>query len=234
MRLFNLYLLTVLLALCACAERTDQETANQLDLDPMYKKVKTIISLADCNGPGGVYTTEVHSSRDSYTFFKQEFDDGSFEVFLNKKGGWTIDSSGEKGDAISINQVEMIRGHELHKMHMMPELLFTDLSHVGTENYHGVLCEKYQGLDHLKHPVHLYNDQESQLVRGVTLQNSLDTSEIIEIFNSHWTDSDYGKVVEKASIIQAGKDTFFFDFKSVIFNSDEFRRKDLKWLEDLF
>ncbi|MEO0573688.1 MAG: hypothetical protein AAF039_18455, partial [Bacteroidota bacterium] len=78
--------------------------------------------------------------------------------------------------------------------------------------------ELYSGIDRLDNPVEIYYDRTIKQIRIIEFPNMMDTTEVIKIEYKKWMESDYGKLAKKIEIIQAKKDTFNFDFKTVEIN----------------
>ena len=70
-------------------------------------------------------------------------------------------------------------------------------------------------MDKLDNPAKLLYNREEKLISKIELINPKDSSQSIEIHYDKWMDSKYGKMVKEIYIVQAKKDTFFFDFQSL-------------------
>jgi hypothetical protein len=188
------------------------------------KLVQTIITKADCTSPNGAYTTEIHSSSDGYLFFRQIADKDKSEykaVVLNKEEAFDLKDGFTLGDKIPKEAIVMLQGHDFQRMALTPEFFFGTLKYEGKETFQSEKCKKYKGTDALGNPVSLFFNKKEQL-SGLSFPNSLNPSETIEILFKEWGTSDYGQIVKKVEIIQAGKDVFTFNFTEVIFNSPLF------------
>ncbi len=213
-------LFSVILAVqCSCS--TDQTKQKELELMPQYQKIQTIIAIADCNGPNGNYVTEVRSSIRGSTYFHQKKNDeqNPFIASVDTAGkGYIIDEKSVILDTLSPQHVEMIRGHEIHKMISRPDLFFKNIHYVKDTIYMSEDHELHKGLDNLEHPVNLFYNRMTHFISKIELLKSLDTSQVIEIINSDWIASEYGQMPQKAVIVQAKKDSFRFNFHTLKIN----------------
>ncbi|MEM9545218.1 MAG: hypothetical protein AAGA77_04560, partial [Bacteroidota bacterium] len=53
----------------------------------------------------------------------------------------------------------------------------------------------------------------------VEFLNMMDTTEVIQVEYKKWVESEYGKLAKEIEIVQAKKDTFHFDFKTIEINN---------------
>lgn len=188
-----------------------------------------LVSIARCTGPDLNYTTEVHSTKDSYSFFKQIFlpDSMQFEAIISGDTGFALSEEGAIKDTLSPASIEMIKSHEFHKMHLMPNQFYSDIRFDKELRYQAILCEKYLAKDHMSNPVSLLLDKTENRITGIILLNPVDTTEKIEIIYRNWMDSPMGQLVKSVEIIQASRDTFLFEFEEVKINDSGFRRISL-------
>ncbi len=203
------------------------ESPGTLVMDERYANVRTIIAVADCDGPLGSYTTEVHSTTDNYTYFFQTYSykPSTFHAVLpDAHNAIRFDPKISLFDTLPNFVPGVIRSQEFHKLTMFPNTYLSDLSYVKDRRFMGQDCEQYSGFDKSKNQGHIYYNKNNKLVVGVELLSPIDSTQRIDIFNEEWTDSNYGKLVKKVEIVQAGKDTFTFNFQSVEINSPDFKR----------
>jgi len=209
----------ILLSFLSCSEKPAQH--KELSLSDDYDKIKKIISIADCKSPSDEYVTEVHSSTDGNCYFYQKSNSGR-PPFIAKidteYNGYMIDSTGNILDTLTKEMKSMLNGHELHMMQVHPSLYFTEISFVEKGIVMNKECEVFQGRDKLDNLTKLYFNRDMGVISKIELLNPVDTSETIQIINKVWKDSDYGKLVQEADIIQAEKDTFSFVFKTIEIN----------------
>ena len=206
-----------LLGIISC--KNEKNTKNhKLSLDPSYLEIENINSFANCNGPNGDYTTEVISEKNGALFFSQVFEyrDLPFIAQLNSNNkGYAIDKNGKISDTLSNVSIEMIRSHDFHRLQTNPKTFFHQIKfnkNVETD------IELYSGIDRLNNPVKIHYDRAIKQIRIIEFLNMMDTTEVIKIEYKNWIDSDYGKLAKEIEIVQAKKDTFNFDFKTIEIN----------------
>lgn len=199
-----------------------------IELDPVYQKFENLVSMANCYGPNGKYETEVQSTKDNYTYFKQEFESENdvFEAYIvDGKFGFSINGDSEVKDTLSKESIEIIKSHEFHKIHMLPNLYFRNIVYSSNELYHGKMNQKFNAIDVSSNGVSLFYDIKEKLISGIIMVNPVDTTEQIEIIYRDWMDSKFGKIAKKIEIIQGGKDVYIFDYKIVRINEMGFEKK---------
>lgn len=215
MRSIN-YLFALLVAMqWSCTEKPKDKT---IVLSSDYQKIQDIVSVAHCSSPFGQYITEVHSLADGSCYFKQLFSDSDspFIVKLDSlNNGYLVTENDSVVTTLSPEDVEMIRGHEFHKMSMDPWQFYTNIHFDKNVTHLGADHERYLAMDRLDNPAKLLYNREEKLISKIELINPKDTSQTIEIHYDKWVDSTYGKMAREIYIVQAKKDTFFFDFRSL-------------------
>ncbi len=211
----SMYLGVFILLLISCGQN---EKVPELILDSRYPKIQHISTFANCLGPEGRYTTEVKSSSDGSCFFSQvDANSGkSFTAIINSDlMGFVIDSMQTVIDTLPNRAVEMIRSHDFHRLHFNPQHFFDSI----VFDYHlDKDLSLYRAIDRLRNPISIYYNRNTRQISKVELLSPIDTTEVIEIINKKWTNSDYGKMVEEIEIIQAKKDTFYFKFERIEIN----------------
>ena len=142
---YGIYFL--LATILSCSNNTKQK---EINLDKKYTEIQDIYSIANCDSPFGKYTTEVHSFIDGSCYFKQEFLDNNspfiVKIDSNNKG-YIIDENEVVMDTLGKLDVEMIRGHEIHKMSINPKFYFKNLVYQMQEKHLGNDHELYNGND---------------------------------------------------------------------------------------
>nr|WP_298996638.1 hypothetical protein [uncultured Allomuricauda sp.] len=205
------------LGMISCKEGKDTKK-KKLSLDSRYLQIENIHSFANCNGPNGDYTTEVTSEKDGNLTFYQvyEYRDSPFRAeLISFDKGYVITENGKDSDTLSNISIEMIRSHDFHRLQTNPKAFFEDIEfEKDLENK----LELYSGIDRLKNPVKLYYDPKMEQIRIIEFLNMMDTTEVIKIEYKKWLESDYGKLAKEIEIVQAKKDTFNFDFKTIQIN----------------
>ena len=211
---------------CKLEEKNSfNERLKELELEPKYEDFRNIKSFADCIGPNSNYKTEIWSTDHPFTYFKQTYESNEkdYEVFINGIEGEVINKKREAIDTLSKEQIEMIRSHEFHKIHIMPNQFYKNLTYIGMEDYQGKRCENYVGNDILENRINLYFNRKNKLIMGIIMLNPIDTTEQIEIQYKEWMESKIGKIAKKVDIIQGEKDVYEFNFNEVLINVRTFR-----------
>lgn len=212
------YYLILFITLSALACKESPKKVPQLTLDRRYSQVNTIHAIASCQGPQGAYSTEVQSSSDGHMIFTQVFDyrDDAFIAQIDEDGNGTIlDTDMEAIDTMPAHVVEMIRSHDMHRMHIDPNFYFRDITY---ETVYDSMVQIFIAYDALDHPVTIYYDRSSQNISQLDLINPTDTTEMIQIKYLAYRPSGYGDLADEVAIIQDGRDTFLFRYQSVEIN----------------
>ena len=215
-QLTNYSICILLVILWSCSKK--QAEQKELVLHSNYDQIQDIVSIADCDSPFGKYITEVHSLTDGSCYFFQKFADNNvpFIVKVNADNkGHIINEQDVILDTLSTEDVEMIRGHEIHKMSIDPWFFFEDITYEKQLKYLGTESELYNGKDNLDNPVEIVYNRRKKLISKIALLNPKDTLQTIEILYDKWVQSNYGKMLKEIKIVQAKKDTFYFDFRSL-------------------
>ena len=234
MKTQNWLLLFSFMVIFSCKNENSTNTNNasehDLVLDSTYDQIQTIASVAQCQGVDLQYTTEVHSTSDGYTFFRQRFEDRPDDmavVLPNFQTGFSINRRTKEIDTLDKAVQEVIRAHEFHKMSIFPKSMFENLRYAESVDFHGRECDKFSGVDRSGLDVELYYNPVKKRVEGLQMINMLDTTETILVTHKSWTDSEYGKLLKSLELVQAGKDTFTFEFTEVEINGPDFIRREL-------
>lgn len=231
----------VLIGFIACSSSSEKaqekkqspeaETNPSLLLNPLYEEVNQIVAKANCQGPSGKYHSEVHTSKDGYVFFFQDYTyrNAVFKaVLLNLAEGYTLDEENQLADTLNAPMLEFIKGHTFHDMGMYPERYFDNLTFAGEESYQGQEVEKYTGRDAIDNPVEIFYKRANKRIQGVKIRNPFEgkSEEVLEFMYSDWQNSEFGDIAQKVKIIQAAKDTFFFDYYAININPVGFKKLD--------
>ncbi len=226
--LFTSSVLLLLLLAFSCKSRNKEKTLSieeilQGSLEAVAPAItrdslQTIISLANCISPKGDYTTEVHTAKGGYQFFRQvySFKPDIFEACLIN------DSTGYEGTDTAIlseESVEMIRGHAFHAILLELPDRFHDFTKL--DNY------SLRAKDRLGNNCTLYFENDSKRLNRLVITNSPDKRESINITYSKWRKSGSFLLPFEVTISQGGKN-FIFRFSSIQINSPGFRRRLLK------
>ena len=209
-------LLLLIFAVTSCVER--QPIEGVLSLNPKYTLIQEVVSIANCSSPFGTYTTEVHSLADGSCYFIQKFSDMEtpFRVHVDSiYQGYVMDETNVVLDTLSTEDVEMVRSHEIHKMSIDPNHFYSKLQFKKKVTHLEKDHELYLGEDRLGNPVRLLYSPDEKLISKIELRNPKDTTQTIELFYDMWVQSSYGEMAKQIHIVQAQKDTFFFDFNTL-------------------
>ncbi len=211
-----LFLMLTALVMGSCTEKQSKEEI--LSLNPKYEEIEDIISIANCRSPFGTYTTEVHSMADGSCYFMQKFSDmeAPFKVHVDSiYQGYVMDETNVVLDTLLKEDVEMIRSHEIHKMSIDPSNFYSNLQFKNKVVHQEKEHELYLGEDGLGNLVRLLFSPDEKLISKIEMRNPKDTTQTIELFYDSWVPSKYGEMAKEIRIVQAKKDTFFFDFQSL-------------------
>ncbi|WP_207097052.1 hypothetical protein [Allomuricauda sp. CAU 1633] len=198
----------------SCSEKETKKGI--LTLHENYGQIHDIISIADCHSPFGAYTTEVHSLSNGSCYFIQQFseDEAPFRVSVDSVyQGYLIDENNNVTDTLSQEDVEMIRSHEIHKMSIAPNHYYTGLRYKKKVTEQKKELELYQGVDRLGNSVQLFYKPDEKLISKIEFRNPKDTTQTIELIYDRWVESEYGEMAKEIRIVQAEKDTFYFNFR---------------------
>lgn len=208
------WLLCVLLVVfCSCGEKQ-----YQIIIPESYTEINDIIAIADCSSPFGDYLTEVRSKGDGSCVFIQKFNNTDAPFIVRLDGintGYVVNEQDVVTDTLSREDVEMIRGHEIHKMSITPGFFFNTINFEKQTDYRGSTHEQYSAKDGLDNPVSILYHPEGERITKIELRNPMDIQQSIEILFNAWTETKYGELANDVSIVQAQKDTFNFYFKSL-------------------
>ncbi len=206
------------LSIISCDKRKNSKP-NGLSLNPRYLEIKDINSLAKCKGPKGNYTTKVISKKDGSILFTQIYSYQNAAPFIAEINadakGIVLDENSMVVDTLSELAIEMIRGHDFHRMQTNPEVFY---GRIKFKERLTANMELYAAVDRLQNPVKIYYNTNIKQIERVAFRNMMDSTEVIEIVFKKWIDSDFGKLAKEIEIIQGKKDTFHFHFETVKIN----------------
>lgn len=190
-----------------------------LVLDERYSAISKIESIARCNGPNGIYMTEIHSTQNGACYFSQSEPDSIPYMLAQidvKGNGFLIDPQGKILDTLSKEMLAVIRGHEIHGQMIDPFKYFSDITYSSGSNEEDNQSEKvFTAKDPLNRPVQIFFNPDQHLINKITLVNPIDTTQAIELIATSWESSQFGKMVKEAQFVQDGVDTFFFHFEYI-------------------
>jgi hypothetical protein len=198
----------------------DVESASIKALGGMkaVQQIRSIRALADCTGPNGRYTTEIHSARGNRLSFKQVREDRqTFIAMVNGKIAWTKKTNDEF-DWLDKAGVSMIRSHEFQMIPLTLAERYTNFVVEGEAEYAGQPCVKIRALDELGKPFHLFFNSQTKLLAGMILPDvRSDTGEVVKVvFNTWKTIGTLKLPVKVTATDRAGE--FVLNFHSIILN----------------
>ena len=197
-----------------CGQKSGND-AEPFLLDPRYKKINHISSTALCLGPYGSYTTSVDSEKNGKLMFTQTFSYKATPFHAEIRAdntAYQLDENNNILDTLSPVEIEMIRSHNFHRIQTDPGSFYKNFAF---EKKSEEGWDVFTATDRLNHPVKLFYDVSIGQIRKINLMNMLDTTQSIELIYKNWNESDYGKLARNVEIIQAGKDTFTFEFTAI-------------------
>ena len=225
-------LLCIFLHSCANENKQTAEQVIQTSLDAVgtkadREKIKNLVSLADCLSPGGNYTTEIHTARGGYSYFKQVYSyrPAPFEAIIeNKVNGYII---GDSIKPLSKEAMYAIRSHEFHNMVLEVDQRFHDLEKPEMSKADSVKNYSIKAKDELNNDCKLFFDVKTGLLSAIHFQNPDSTKEIIKTRFSNWKKTQGLLLPHHVDIDQSGK-LYSFDFTNISFNSPDFKYRNAK------
>ena len=187
-------------------------------------KIDNLISLAQCTSPSGAYTTEVHTHRNGYAYFKQVYSyrDAPFEIVTKGVSSGFI--PGKAQEVISPNTVYAIRSHHFHNVILEVQHRFHDFEPAQLVMISGHDFFQIKAKDELNHPCSLFFDKSTHRLSAFHLQNPDDPLEIIKTRFSDWRNIQ-GLNLPQHLEIEQGDKVFTFDFVKIILNAPDFLEK---------
>lgn len=187
-------------------------------------QIENLNSLAQCKGPNGAYTTEVHTHRNGYGYFKQVYSyrDASFEIIT--KGTTSGFIPGKPQEAISPNTVYAIRSHHFHNVILEVQQRFHDFEPAQLVAISGQDFFQINAKDELNHPCSLFFDKSTHRLSAFYIQNPDNLQEILKVRFSDWRNIQ-GLNLPQHLEIEQGDKIFTFDFIKIILNAPNFLEK---------
>jgi hypothetical protein len=217
-----------------CANRTGKNASDVIrsSLDAIGTKtarerVKSLVTYADCVSPNGRYSTEIHTDRLGYAYFKQVYDykPAAFEAVVeSKSGGYLI---GDSLKPLGKEDAFVIRGHEFHNIILEVGQRFHNFGVPEPVDEDGVEMYKLKVFDELNREGFLFFDMNTGLLSSVHFRNPDNINEVIRTRFSSWKKIQDLLLPLHVDIEQSGK-KFSFDFSSIVINDPGFTYKILK------
>jgi hypothetical protein len=182
--------------------------------------IRSIRAYADCAGPRGRYTTEIHSAAGSRLIFRQVREGGG--GFVGQTLGplfWTRDERGGDFSLAERRAAFSWRSHEFQWLMTSLGERYSAPSFDGREMFAGRAAIRLRVTDELGHPAHLYFDDRSGLMLGLTIRNpfSPEPESIRTVFNQ-WRQVGKVKLPSKVTVTDKQGD-FVLDFKDISINA---------------
>lgn len=187
-------------------------------------QIENLTSLAQCKGPNGAYTTEVHTHRNGYGYFKQVYSyrDIPFEIITRGTSSGFI--PGKPEEVISPNTVYAIRSHHFHNVILEVQQRFHDFESTQLVTISGHDFFQIKAKDELNHPCSLFFDLATHRLEAFHIQNPDNLPEILKIRFSDWRNIQ-GLTLPHHLEIEQGDKVFTFDFVRITLNAPDFLEK---------
>jgi hypothetical protein len=189
--------------------------------------IQNIIAFANCISPKGVYTTEIQTDSEGYSYFKQtySYNPQPFEAIIHHKTqGFQI---GKLADALSKEAVFAIRSHEFYDLILDVKQRFHDFSESEEIEVNKQPMYRIAAKDELNHLCLLFFDVHSDLLNEIHLQNPENEKELLIITFYDWKRVDALQLPTRVLINQSEKQ-YHFDFVKIQLNSPDFEKKASK------
>lgn len=188
------------------------------------RNIDNLISLAQCTAASGAYTTEVHTHRNGYAYFKQVYTYREVPFELITKGTSSGFIPGKKQEAVSPNMVYAIRSHHFHNVILEVQQRFHDFEPAQLVTISGHDFFQIKAKDELNHPCNLFFDKSTLRLSAFHIQNPDDPLEIIKTRFSDWRNIQ-GLDLPQHLEIEQGDKVFTFDFVKITLNAPDFLEK---------
>ena len=179
--------------------------------------LKNMVVIADCQGPEGAYTTELAANANGFLEFRQRYTyrDETFVAQVYRDSlSQELTPNGYMNRASNTEMISMLQGHNFFWMYLQPSLFFKELS--ADDPWH------WRGLDALDNPVALQRDSQHYQIQAIQLRNPFDTNELIQVQYLTFDSTAFGPLPSTLRVVQAGRDTFSFQFREVQLNVEDF------------
>ncbi len=152
------------------------------------QQVRSIRAVADCTGPNGRYTTEIHSARGDRLSFKQVRADGrTFAGFVSGKIAWTEKAESDEVAWLDKTGAAMIRGHEFQMISLTLSQRYKNFVVEGEENFAGLACIKIRATDELDKSFHLFFNRQTHLLAGMIFSDPRSANgEVVKVVYNLW------------------------------------------------
>jgi hypothetical protein len=191
---------------------------NKLQVNSNIKSNFEIETFANCIGPNGAYTTKVISYKDGGCLFEQKYTYKNqpfmAKIEANQKG-YIFDSLGNRKSELNKENIIVIQSHEFHKMASMPHQFFNSIEYIkDTLNTLKIFTAK----DKINNSVTILFNNITKQIMALKMYNPANINEEINVKFTEWQNTEYGNLLKKLEILQAGKDRYLFDFIAIKIN----------------
>lgn len=223
-----------LLLMLSCKKSDSSQTIlddHRAKLDNLID-AQNVIASAQCVGPRGTYTTEVHSDlKGDYLYFRQAFSYKS-EVFAAvlyiDSVGFTLDSLLRAEENLNATIVDMLQSHEFHRIWISPTVGLKNIGLSSDTLYFGIPCRSLTATNQSGLTYRLLFNKDNGLFAGFMQPNNLNPEESIAVLYHDYYQENDAWLFDKVKI-QQGKDQIYtFDFAKVVFNDSEFEKLKLE------
>lgn len=188
--------------------------------------INNIISVANCLSPKGSYTTEMHTARGGYSYFKQTYSYGPEPFEAITEDITTGMQAGVPVKRLSREMIYTIRGHAFQNIVLEVDKRFHHFEEPERIDTGGVKAYRVKAKDELNNACLLFFDLGTGLLSAIHFQNPADVNEIIKTSFSNW------KKVQELQMpfhveIRQGEKIFTFDFIKISFNSPDFQQRTM-------
>lgn len=187
-------------------------------------KVENMITIANCVSPSGNYTTEVHTTPDGYTLFRQEYtyNPSPFEAIIeNDTAGYSI---ADPSANLPPEAVYVVRSHAFHLQLLQVQQRFHSFSRQDTVQKGDTTLYRIRAKDELDNDCTLYFDPDTGLLSILEILNPDNKQEMISTQFTEWRKTGDLKLPYHINIYQGSK-LFTFDFLRIDINSPVFKKK---------
>ncbi len=187
--------------------------------------IQNLLTFASCLSPQGAYTTEVHTSRNEYGYFKQIYSYRSepFEgITKSKDQGFYFAKDSLK--TLPRTAVYALRSHYFHQLLVDPKKYFHAFASPQEGIWEGKKVYQIEALDELEHPCLLIFEAKKGFLVAFQIQNPDNVQEWLKISFSDWKRTAGFRFPQKLKILQSEK-IFSFHFTQIIVNSPDFQEK---------
>lgn len=189
-------------------------------------EIQTITATATCEGPDGPYSLHTESSfLDDYLLFQQNnpTKPSFYAAILNESEGYGLDTTLRSQGKLSEAVIALLKGHEFYEIVLQPEMRFSTMR-IGRDTlFFDRPCVELLASNFLGLPVHLYFDQQTHLMAGLTQVNPYKKKEVIQVHFETWKEGNPG-FFQQVTVYQGQHTVYRFSYQSLSVNDPDFVR----------